>query len=63
MIVTKKKPIEEMLKALGTASKIFIIGCGERAEYHRRHMPCYKMRERTFERAMRRLRQRQVRGG
>ncbi len=29
MIVTKKKPIEEILKALGSASKIFIIGCGE----------------------------------
>lgn len=25
MIVTKKKPIEEVLKALGPASKIFII--------------------------------------
>ncbi len=29
MIVTKKKPIEEILKALGPASKIFIIGCGD----------------------------------
>ncbi len=29
MIVTKKKPIEEILKALGPASKIFIVGCGE----------------------------------
>lgn len=29
MIVTKKKPIEEILKALGSASKIFIIGCGD----------------------------------
>jgi len=29
MIVTKKKPIEEVLKALGHASKVFIIGCGD----------------------------------
>jgi len=29
MIVTKKKPIEEILKALGAASKVFIIGCGD----------------------------------
>ncbi len=29
MIVTKKKPIEEILKALGPASKVFIIGCGD----------------------------------
>jgi len=29
MIVTKKKPIEEILKALGPARKIFIIGCGD----------------------------------
>lgn len=29
MIVTKSKPIEEILKALGSASKIFIIGCGD----------------------------------
>ena len=29
MIVTKKKPIEEILKALGDASRIFIIGCGD----------------------------------
>jgi ferredoxin len=29
MIVSKKKPIEEILKALGPASKIFIIGCGD----------------------------------
>jgi len=29
MIVTKKKPIEEILKVLGPASKIFIIGCGD----------------------------------
>lgn len=29
MIVTKKKPIEDILKALGTSKKIFIVGCGE----------------------------------
>ena len=29
MIVTKKKPIEEILKALGSGRKVFIIGCGE----------------------------------
>jgi len=29
MIVTKKKSIEEVLKALGPASKVFIIGCGD----------------------------------
>ena len=29
MIVTKKKPIEEILRALGDASRIFIIGCGD----------------------------------
>jgi len=29
MIVTKKKPIEEVLKALGSASKVFIVGCGD----------------------------------
>lgn len=29
MIVTKKKPAEEILKALGPVSKIFIIGCGD----------------------------------
>ena len=29
MIVTKKKPIEEILKFLGASSRIFIIGCGD----------------------------------
>jgi ferredoxin len=29
MIVTKKKPIAEILKSLGRASKVFIIGCGD----------------------------------
>lgn len=29
MIVTKKKPIGEILKALGSSKKIFIIGCGD----------------------------------
>ncbi len=29
MIVTKKKPIEEILKFLGSSSRIFIIGCGD----------------------------------
>jgi len=29
MIVTRKKPYEEILKALGSAEKIFIIGCGD----------------------------------
>ncbi len=29
MIVTKRKPIEEVSKAIGFASKIFIIGCGD----------------------------------
>ncbi|MFA5388563.1 MAG: methylenetetrahydrofolate reductase C-terminal domain-containing protein [Candidatus Omnitrophota bacterium] len=29
MIVTKKKPAEEVLKALGSVSKVFIIGCGD----------------------------------
>jgi len=29
MIISQKKPIEEILKALGTKKKIFIWGCGE----------------------------------
>lgn len=29
MIVTQKKPFEEILKALGPHKKIFIVGCGE----------------------------------
>ncbi len=29
MFVTQKKPFEEILKALGSKKKIFIIGCGE----------------------------------
>ncbi len=29
MIVSQKKPFEEILKAIGPRKKIFIIGCGE----------------------------------
>ena len=29
MIITEKKPLEEILKALGSYTKIFLVGCGE----------------------------------
>ena len=29
MIITEKKPLEQILKALGNYTKIFLVGCGE----------------------------------